>query len=251
MSDERDDYQVSKDNPAEHVDLMPADVVPSSPDALGTAVSALKANQLPATLADAMVSASDLDLDCDDTRFRKNRPQVGFHRLPWPLATRDPDHADQAIWWYAAGIAEGDDGTKLYLEGMRGENVRALARAMAFAPKRVRASDLVEPMTENEGHAGVAKGGKKSARGAGAKMPGSGEAIATELTVPDDCELVFRQMVEGEAIGSWSFTEVAKYVMLETWGLFSHPDYIKLKQQSQGWEESEAKGLYPEGGGLY
>lgn len=248
MSDDHKKYDV---NPADHVELFPADVQPSSPNSLTTAVTVLKQRALPAKLADAMLEPEDIDVKVDDRRFRENRPQADFVRLPWPLATRDPENDEDAIWWYAAAVCDvGDEGQRgIVLEGMRGPDVRALARALAFAPKRVRASDLVEDLPVNEPQAGVPRGEKKSARGAGAKAPD--EVEATSVAVPDDCSIVFREMVQGEAIGSWDFAQVAKYVILELWGAKTHPEYIKLKQQASGWEDTKADGLYPSGGGLY
>lgn len=231
-------------NPAEHVDLFPAEVQPSSHDGIATAVSAALRHALPATLAESIVEIDDMGIKVDHARFRQNRPQADFVRLPWPLATRDPDDTELAIWWYAAGIHDG----KLYLEGMRGPNVKALACSLAYRPPAARASDLVEALPENEPQAGVPKGTKR-ARGAGA-LKSEGPMLPT-VAVPDDCEIVFRHLVEGEVIGKWGPKDIAMFVFLEAWEMYSHPAYVKLKQQASGWEETKAEGLYPSGGGLY
>lgn len=245
MSEHEYDEELGKpadpENPAEHIDLLPAETQPTSSDGLATAAQAATQFPMPKTLADAIVSLEEIGIEVSESRFRQNRPQADFVRLPWPLATRDPDDEQLAIWWYAAGIYDG----RLYLEGMRGPDVRKVAHALAYRPPRTRAADLVEDLAENEPQPGLPKG-QKGARGAGARQVDPDAPSLPVAAVPGDCEIVFRHMVEGEIIGTWKAADVAKYVMLELWGLHSHPEYVKMKQHAQGWKESKAEGLYPD-----
>lgn len=245
MSEETTPYrEIDGDNPAEHVELLPAD---PARDQLETTLGLVKkaAASLPATLSESMVEPAEIEVDVDQDRFTNNRPQAGFVKIPWPVATKDPDNEGQAIWWYAAALHE----HQVVLEGARGPDVKAFAMATAYRPKRVNAADLVEELPENEPQAGVEKGEARSARGAGARKGASSRMPS--VVVPNDCEIVFRHMVAGEKLGSWPTDQIAAFVILELWGARSHPLYVKLRGQAAGWEETKPDPLYPDAGGLY